>query len=233
MNPSSNFRRIWVVPALLVIAILFSACAPKAPAPTAPPPTPTIEDTATQTPEPPTGTPLPTNTPIPTRTPTPDRTATRMVQEKATAQAVVAQITSEMEALELSTEEGHLEWFNPEKVRISVDTYLENQYVELPVDDAEDFIVHTDVSWDSSSGLAGCGIYFRANEDLNHGGHYDFALMRLQFQPAWDIEYSNFGKWQQTLTGKVMYSDVINDNSWGTNELTSLVVKGKDFTPYI
>jgi len=234
MYPFPSVCRAWLIPAFLVIAAVITACAPKvkAPDPTAPPPPPTVENTATSTPEPPTSTPVPTNTPLPTRTPTPDRAATKMAQAEATVQSVVAHIQSEMKALELSSEEGHIEWFAEEKERLSVNTYQESLYATLPVGEVEDYIIHTDVTWDSSSGLAGCGIHFRANEDFQHGGHYDFVLMRLAFQPAWDIEYINFNKWQQTLTGKVMYSDVINDDPWGTNQLT-LVVKGKEFTPYI
>lgn len=230
-RPVMPSYRIFVI--FSIFAILLSGCGPLRLAPPTATPSPLPPTVTFTLPPTETATPTLTRTPVPpTSTPTPDRTATLEAEVRATGDAALAEILPEMEDLGLSPKDGHIEWFNPEKLSLSVDSHLENEYVKLDVGDATDFIVHTDVAWDSTSGLAGCGIVFRADEDLRDGGYYDFALMRLQFQPGWDIEYFKFGKWQQTLTNKVVFTDFINDSPWSTNELT-LEVKGNQFTPYI
>jgi hypothetical protein len=213
----------------MAIACMLSSCAFAAPKPTA---TPTA--TATNTPLP-TATTIPTATLTPTATitPTPNLTATAVVNLKSTQQAYLAEIQPEMKDLDISPDGWHLAWADADEKSISVDAY--NSFNTLPIgkEKITDFILHTKVTWDSTSGLAGCSIYFRSDNDMDKGVRYEYSLLRLQFEPAWDIEYYKYGVWQQTLTnGKTQLSRAINDKPGSSNELT-LVVKGKDFTPYI
>jgi len=96
-----------------------------------------------------------------------------------------------------------------------------------------DFVLKTKVAWNSTGGLAGCGVTFRAEDDVKDGAHYHLYLMRLQFMPYWDVEYHKFNKWQSTftITGKPLGTDKLNDDKNSSNVI-SLVARGKEFTPY-
>ncbi len=215
---------------VVVLALLFVqlACSLSAAQPTAtPPPT----DTATPTP-PPTETPTPTATATNTPQPTPNYTATISARATSDAQAVLDLVGEDLTNYGVSTTGGHLEWQNKDPIDMTVTTYGTYRYEPVDMQKAADFVFQSEVQWDSTSGLAGCGLIFRADDDIKNGAHYEFVLMRLQFQPAWDIEYYKFGEWQATLTGKVLFSNAINDEPGSTNKI-AIVTNGNEFTPYV
>ena len=160
---------------------------------------------------PPSNTPLPTKTPTPsptltftstptlppTATSTPNPTGTARAKMSSTAEAAISKIAPELDKVGIKAGEGHIEWLDPDSYTLKVSNYLESQYVPIDTASLKDFVVHSDITWNSTSGLAGCGIIFHSDENIQKGGQLAFLLMRLQFQPGWDIEYWKYGQWRR------------------------------------
>jgi len=226
----------------LFAGLLLSACGsanaaalPSAPA-TATPVVNVVEEvtaappTATFTPVPPTATPTalpPTATP----SPKPNLTATAAARATQTAAPIIAMIEGELQKVGLSTQEGHLGWVH-DPVTIKLDTYMEaHANVDYPDLVVSDFVVHSDITWDSTTGLAGCGLLLRSGEDFAKGKQYQFALMRLAGKPLWDIEYYRYGQFQYNLTG-LWDAPGVNFESGSTNRVT-IVAQGDKMTVYV
>jgi hypothetical protein len=225
---------------LLCAALLLAACSsPTVVAPVeatvAPPtattaPTNTPEPTSTATPEP---TATATATITPTRTATPNIQATAAARKTATAVAQIDLIRPTFKKLDLDPESGRLVWYGKEKINLEVRDY--NSEVFVPLEDVgiiDDFVLRTKITWDSTGGLAGCSINFRAEEDPEYGAHYAFHTMRLQQAPAWDVEYHKFNQWQSTLTNRIIFTNHLIDGKGTTNEIV-LIVRGKEMQTYI
>lgn len=196
--------------------------------------TPTATSTATPPPTAtPTETPTPTATATPTLTPsaTPNRLATKKAQASATAQAQVNEVMPRLEELGLKDAPGRLIYYQDEPIVLSVVDW--NTYVPAIIaeDKVHNFVLHSRVTWDSSSGLAGCGVIFRADEDLQDGARYEFDLMRLQNAPAWWIYHVKYARLEADLTN-MQFSNYINDGKDSVNTI-DLVVQDSIFTPYI
>jgi hypothetical protein len=219
-------------PLLMVIGVTGLAllgCAVLAPEPTA---------TAfpTKTPAP-TATPLPTDTPEPTHTPTdiptatPNFAATEQVQAMQTEMAIIEEIDMVLQDIGFSTDVGYLAWGMDESLPIQVVDYGTIQYVPVSFEHFSDFVMQVDVTWDSTSGLAGCGIIFRAEEDLDRGEQYLFFTLRLSGLPHWDVELWDNNSWKSTLTGRMRTSAALKYESGSTNRY-ALVANGNQLTAY-
>jgi hypothetical protein len=225
---------------VLLISALIAGCGSAPAQPTATlPPTDTPVPTATNTPQP-TDTPAPTatNTPLPTATATNTPTATQDLGATATAEAtrvlgaLIQDIDKELQTVGLSTKVGKLGWVQSEANTIKVRDY--NTYIVDPLDkdnSYSDFILRVDITWDSTSGLAGCGLIFRSGDDIINSKQYQFNTIRLSGYPGWDVELWDFGKWKSTVTGDVRASSAINLQSGSTNEYL-VIVKGPTATFY-
>jgi len=207
---------------VILATLLLGACGKSAATPTVIPATATLTvapPTATHTAVPPTNTPIPpTATPQPTATP--NVAATRAAQATQTAAPVIALIDKELKKYDLSTSEGYLGWMD-ESTRINTHGY-DGQYRQalFPEVSAADFVLHTDVTWETSTGLAGCALMFRSDGDLERGKHYRIYLMRLDGLPLWDIEYYKNGVFQKTLTGEPLPTSALNSKQGATNQVT-------------
>ncbi len=212
----------------ILSSLLLSACsaqptpaATAAPTNTALPPTETpVPPTDTPVPtDTPTITPTPTNTPLPTNTPTatPNRAATKTASANATQEALTAKIKGELQALNLPTE-GKLVWMAQDDNILTVTQYGQEGYMDVADEKVFDnFVLKVEVDWESKSGIAGCGIIFRADKSIRDGEQYKFYLMRLSGAPAWDIEYWDNGEPMANLMGKVRYSNLMNILEGQTN----------------
>ncbi len=238
MHTSLNHHRsrlAWILSALLLLSIFLSACTPVPSVPPTETPVPTEPPTATSVPtETAVPTAIPTETPEPTATftATPDLTATAALEQTATAEAYAAKANDVLEEISVDPAQGHIVWTNEKFPKLMVDSYGEENYRKLEdLGEISDFVIHTKIDWDSTSGLSGCGIRFRSEEDMDYGAYYFFVMMRLSGAPAWDIEYYKFDQFQTNLTG-VRYTNDINDNPNSTNAIT-VMAKGADITTYI
>ncbi len=227
-----------ILAAMLLISVLLSGCAQATPKaePTA---AATATSAPTNTPKP-TDTPVPTatatNTPVPTATATatPDAAATQAAAQAATEQALVDIVKPDLEAFGIDPKDGHVAWVSKDDINLEATSYQEEKIYQLDeVGKVADFVLKTRVTWNSTGGLAGCGIKFRAADDLKMGGHYEFLMMRLQFQPYWDFEFHQFNQWQYTFTatGKAVATNKLDDEKNSSNDI-ALVARGKQFTVY-
>ncbi|NIM93865.1 MAG: DUF1080 domain-containing protein [Anaerolineales bacterium] len=193
--------------------------------------TPTPNPTLTHTPEPTaTDTPAPTETPPPTAiptitpTPTPDVEATLMAEIESTAVVIVFEIDDVLSEIGLNVFEGQLGWFNVEPIVIIEDGYNIMFTHDPGIGQSfSNFALKADVTWESTSGLAGCGVIFRSEDDLDNGEQLQFNTMRLSGYPAWDVEIWNYGEWQGTLTGEIKASSAIKLENGATNEYLLIV----------
>ena len=220
-----SLRSSFLIALLLLVALAAGCAEPQAAAPIILPhsdlpapsdtPAPSATPTPIDTPQP-TATQVPTDTPDPTATP--DRAATAAAQSTAQASEAIAAIDSELQKYGLSTRQGFLGWLGSEPEEIVIETYNTMNYV--PVAGGQrfsDFVLKVDVTWDSSSGLAGCGVIFRSDDNLEKGEQYRFQTLRLSGLPAWDVELWEFDDWQATVTGKAKVNEAIDQEASAVN----------------
>jgi len=194
---------------------------PPQPAQPTQPPAPTLAPVA------------PTNTVAPPAQPTLAPTAAPTAAPTQAGAAIPSQIETELQKIGLSTKEGHLGWSSDAPISLTAEGYLgiENQLIGQNLT-ASDFVIKTDITWESQGGLAGCGVLFRSAPNLDKGAQYQFLTIRLSGYPGWDIEMWDTGKYQYTLGKEVQQSKSINQENGGTNTYM-LYVKDKAFTVFI
>lgn len=213
----------------IALAFTLAACsgALATPTPTAVP----TEKPATATPLPPTSTPIP---PTPTITPTatPNAQATQSARATATFVAHLVDIAGILDQAGLVPTDGHVAWadFDPHEVRSGDYGYF--VYNQIAGNhDYGDFVFHSNVTWDTSTGLAGCGLIFRSEPDLANGEQFVFFTMRLSGAPFWDVELWQYDQPKSSLTGGLKANSAIHVDSNSTNEFL-LVAKGHQLTAY-
>ena len=179
---------------LCTIVLLFAAgaaCSVSGPPATVPTPSSTATsipatNTATSTSTPvPTETTTPTETRAPTKTPTatPNRTATAEVRATQAAEDILVEIQKVLEQIKVPTENGNLAWFQEEPIEVSIDQYRNGSIVD-PELTFGDFVLKTDVTWDSTGGLAGCGIVFRSEPNFEMGNNMHFNAAPVGSAPV-------------------------------------------------
>lgn len=200
------------------------------PAPTqTQPATPTFNPTNTPSP---TNTLAPTDTPAPTETPTPDLAATDAAIATLAAQSLNDSLNQELENLGYTPDSGHVGWIQTYSDEITLDSYNEAIYIPFAEDlSASDFILKTEITWESTSGLAGCSLIFRSEPDIQNGEQYIFETLRLTGLPGWDIIYIKYNQVQKNVTG-FLTAGAINQEQGSTNKYV-LIAEGEKFTLYV
>lgn len=235
-NRSSSYFLMFVS-LILALSLVLGGCAPQqAPADTptpSPAPTDTPQPTSTFTPVP---TETPTATPTVTRTATPDRKATQAARQTATQEAANEMVAKELEKLGIDPSLGHVSWVMKEPVELDGGGYSMgwfNPILEVGV--LKDFVIQSEVTWNTSGALAGCAYLFRAPEDwdMKTGDSYDLVMLRNKYDPVWSIDYFKDGRWEYSLPSfEGVHSANINDEEFSKNVLT-LDARGENFTIYI
>jgi hypothetical protein len=233
-----NKHCFYVFAGLACLAWLAAACAgapvtptatapPAKPSATAVPPTDTPAPTATPSP-------VPTDTPEPTASPTPtvDRAATAQAEATQASEAALAEIGKELETVGLSTDSGHLLWSQDEPVEISLDSYDEAVYDPFGDNrNASDFVLKSEVTWESTSGLAICGFFFRSEKNFEEGKQYSYRMLRLSGLPAWAISFFQYGEVQKDIS-YIRTNSAIKQEQGSTNKVV-IIAEGEKFTVYI
>lgn len=81
----------------------------------------------------------------------------------AATATVEAPIRAELPTYGIDPANGHVGWIHP-PASLSVTGYMQYDYVnEFIGTVAQNFVVSTDITWDTTSGLAGCGLVLRSN----------------------------------------------------------------------
>lgn len=210
-----------------------SAAPIETPAPI-PPSATSVPSTATPVPPTATSTPEPTDTPEPTATatPTPDKTATAQAEATRTAEVFIAAIGKELETVGLSTDTGYLLWAQDEPVEIALDSYGQTLYEPFGNDQsASNFVLKTDITWESTGGLAVCGFIFRSDKNIEEGKQYQYRMLRLSGLPAWVIAFFQYGEFSKDIS-QIRTNGSINQDQGSTNKLI-LIAEGEMFTLYI
>jgi hypothetical protein len=209
--------------------------------------TPSVEPSIT--PNPPTETPIPptpthTATPIPTDTPTLpptltetpsptiDLPATAAFESTQEAQAMLDEINPILESVNYSTQTGYLAWSEIDPWPITSSSY--GTTIFEPIDEGteyKNYVLHYDVIWESTSGLAGCGLIFHSEKNLGSGKQYRFYAYRFSGLPYWTVELWNYN-WPPTSTmGRGKINSAINQDNGSKNTFT-LVVREDVMTVY-
>ncbi len=231
-------RRLIFLVLIAVFSLAAAACTPPTPEPTATPeptdtavPTDTPEPTATDTPEPTaTDTPEPTSTETLTPTPTIDLAATASFESTQAAEVVLAAIDETLALYGYSTASGSLGYVGTEPIDLSVVNFGTIVFEPIAEDlEFSNFVISLDITWDSTSGLAGCGLIFRSEPDLINGAQYMFRTLRLSGLPAWTIEQWDFGQPQNQL--RLETNIAIDLDSGATNNFV-LIADGTTLTVY-
>lgn len=224
---------------LTVSCLALGACASPAavqpPTATLSPPTspPTNPPAPTDTPEP-TATPVPTDTPTPepTATSTPDAAATQAAEAAQAKERAMELIQEDLERIDQTLPAGSLGWLQTESQAIEMSGG--NQWIYDPFAKelvANDFIIKTDITWDSTGGLAICGLYFRSDPNFEQGEQYMFEMLRLSGLPGWDISLWEYGELKKPITN-MRTAGAIDQEEGATNEIILFAEDGQ-FTLYI
>jgi hypothetical protein len=104
----------------------------------------------------------------------------------------------------------------------------------------KDFVFQTDVTWNSTGGLAGCGYIFRADRSLSRGSFYEFFTLRLSGLPIWWLTYWENGNPKVDLSPSSATSAAIKQKYNSTNtyavvaigDWMTLFVNGKRLGSY-
>lgn len=213
---------------LSLATVLTAACGAGA-SPATPSSSPAPTDPPT-----PTATPVPSITPTPSRTPTPtvNAEATQSARATATFEARLADMEADLHVAGITAAEGHVAWANFEPLEVNSTNYGFMKYYPIGEEkDYADFVYHTSVTWDTSTGLAGCGVIFRSEPDLANGEQFIFMTMRLSGAPFWDVELWKYQQPQSSLTGGLKANGAIHVEARSTNEMM-LVAQSHQLTAY-
>lgn len=215
IHHSKGFLFTW----LLLLFIVSLACSTSQFLPATETPLPTASKTSI----PPSATPEPSSTP--------DLAATESAQATEAAAGKVAEIEKILKDHDIDLPPGYLAWQQEKGLSMPVFEYGEEVYDKIADEQVFDnFILYSKVTWTSSSGLAGCGIYFRAEGDLDYGGQYRLALMRFSGYPAWILQYGDDGRLKANITG-IKRGKSIDLGQGATNEYL-LIADGSTFSFY-
>jgi len=86
--------------------------------------------------------------------------------------------------------------------------------------------MHYDVTWESTSGLAGCGLIFHANENFGEDRQYRFYNYRLSGLPYWTVQLWDNGGYVNSAMGRGKLNSAIKQDNGSTNTFTIHVKEG-------
>jgi hypothetical protein len=213
---------------VLLLSFGVSACSAipflSKPTPTSTPTnTPTATATATAT-----ETPLPT----PTSTPTQDLTATAAALATQQAQLQIDEVKAVLKVIDFPTDQGSLAYYQNNAIALKIDSSNPSVFDYFAKDQSfSDYVLKSDITWNSNS-MVVCGLIMRSEVNLQLGKQYQFFFLRFSGLPAYSIEYWKGGRWQNTLGGKLHFSNALKMDNGATNKFI-IIAQGNAFTIYI
>ncbi len=224
---------------ILLIGLLLSGCEQAAGLTATPtdqpiPKASTDLPSATPTPLPTaTATEAPTSTPTPSPTPTVDHAAAASARATASSESANELVRADLEEYGVDPADGKAVWVQKRPVRLKLSSYMEtSDSIIDEVGSLSDFVIQSDITWETSGALSLCGITFRAEDDFSMGVQDRFFMMRLQFNPGWTIWRWEYGRFQSFVSGDWLASRDIHDKNGSTN-VVALVVKGKEIRIFL
>lgn len=124
--------------------------------------------------------PTATPTPFPTLPPTAEPVADTAQSESSVVEApdvLPEYISSELARLGLGEDSGELGWEHP-PLLVEAEGYLQYKFQNYELLTlVEDFVISADITWDTDTGLAGCGFVIRADKETDPNA-YTIGLSR-------------------------------------------------------
>jgi hypothetical protein len=161
----------------------------------------------------------------------PNIAATKAYEATQAAEVLYAEIDKVLQIAGLSTELGSLLWVQTGSVPIDLTSYQEIVYDPFVGDPtASDFVLYSEVTWESSGGYAGCDLIFRSEPNFEEGAQYELQTIRLSGLPGWDIIYNNHGYFEKNVTG-ILTAGAIDQDQGAMNKIL-LIAEGEKFTVY-
>jgi len=97
--------------------------------------------------------------------------------QKATSAAEVP-ILGELKLYGVDTDQGYVAWIHPPKT-LEVDGYMAFDYAnDYPETIIKDFVISSDITWNTQYGSSGCGYMLRSNGDQNSPDQYMALITR-------------------------------------------------------
>jgi hypothetical protein len=160
-------------------------------------------------------------------TETPDLAATEAAEAAQKAEEAAALVGETLESIGLSTNSGNLAWVQIGSIPVTINGGGGTLIDEIDDGDFyETYVLNFDVTWETSTGFAGCGIIFHSEDNLERGKQYRFYTLRLSGLPGWDVELWNYGQWQATTTGDVKFNSAIDQDNDVVNNYILVIQKG-------
>jgi hypothetical protein len=171
---------------------------------------------------------LPSDTPEPEPTePAPSSTPDPGAQVTATAEAMLDTIRSALPTYGLDDETGSLGWVHS-PVTVEVKTFKESAMAsDYPAVVARNFLAQTDVIWLTETGLAGCGIVFRADPQTET--FYGMGLFRG------GLGVAGFNEWSGGVSSEwERYRDAPSTNAAnGATNTIAVLAREAEFSFYV
>jgi hypothetical protein len=152
------------------------------------------------------------------------------VDQSATQEAL-SPILGELSLYGVDPEDGKVGWTQP-PLSLEIDQYRGSKFDnKFPMVTAKDFVLSTDITWDTEYGGSGCGYVFRSDGNQAAPNQYMVVASRLA---EGHVVFAVMAQ-GQFVVGKDFYANGLdpqfNANNGATNRLT-VVGKGTIFTIY-
>jgi hypothetical protein len=167
----------------------------------------------------------------------PAQTAARAAQEtvppagQSATQAALQPILGELSLYGVDPQPGKLGWIQP-PLSLEVDEYLGTKFdTKFPLTVAKDFVLSSDITWDTEYGGSGCGFVFRSDGNKEAPSQYLVATSRLANGHVFFAVMSQ----GELVVGKDFYANGIDpkfDASNGATNHLAVVAQGNTFTIY-
>jgi hypothetical protein len=145
--------------------------------------------------------------------------------------AKVADITSQLPAYGVDPQKGQVAWIQG-PLTLEIDEYRGQKFGnDFPQVIAQDFVLQSDISWDTEYGAAGCAFVFRSDGNQSSPNQYMVWMTRLT---NGRVVFTVFAD-GTIVGGKDFYAHGIDpafDGSNGATNRLTVVARGYDFDIY-
>jgi hypothetical protein len=157
--------------------------------------------------------------------------ATGAAIDLSATQAVLSPILGELPLYGVDPQQGHLGWIQP-PLRLEIDQYRGSKFDnKFPTVIAKDFVLSSDITWDTEYGGSGCGYVFRADGNQAKPNQYMVVATRLANGHVFFAVMAQ----GELIVGKDFYANGLdpkfNASNGATNHLT-VVGRGTTFSIY-
>jgi hypothetical protein len=170
---------------------------------------------------------LPTATSTKTPIPTPDYTATAAAKATQAVAEDLVEIAPILQKYEMPIDIGRLAWVQRRPVEIKVEKY--NEWRVIPIDSRltfSDFAMYVEITWETRSGLAGCGVVFHSENPSIDGEQYRFYGLRFTGLPGWIVQGWKDNRVQSNISGDYKIDKAIILKNGSTNRYFSIMQGG-------